>query len=82
MGLTKGRGRRWKPKYPCECTVCGWKGKRTKTTMYYPCPRCWPYLKGLSVNKKIQHIQAIRKTWRTVKRISRKEKVNDSSKIS
>ena len=61
--------RYWKPKYKCQCNVCGWTGKRTKVSMYYPCPKCWDYLSGLGVHEKFIHISAIGGQSRTVYRI-------------
>jgi hypothetical protein len=34
--------RKWQPKYKVRCSVCGWTGKRTHSTMHYACPRCYP----------------------------------------
>jgi hypothetical protein len=31
---------KWRPKYKCVCSNCGWKGKRTDFRMSYYCPRC------------------------------------------
>lgn len=38
--------RRWQPKYPVHCEECGWKSKRTRATMHYLCPRCYPGYRG------------------------------------
>lgn len=58
--------RRWQPKYKCRCRKCGWTGRRTGTCMHYPCPRCWDYLRGLSAQRKLNHIGAIGGEYSTV----------------
>jgi len=66
-GLRKGM-RTWKHKYKCVCEVCGWLGRRTRLGIVsIPCPNCWPYLKGMTNQQKIDHINAIGKRWSTIK---------------
>jgi len=43
--------RKWSPKYKCFCKSCGWKGKRTGSTMCYKCPKCGGMVRRMEKDK-------------------------------